>query len=249
MRAAFWIASGDYVKEAYQSIRQFKQIMPDIDAWLACPDKCRRGPADHLLRLPKREQKFWYLDSTHYYNIVYWKLMTEGYNRLLAFDVDTYLVLPIYDLFNILDMGFNLLYSHAAARETCKTVAEIPESFPEPNIGVMAFTDHPRVGALFNQWFLLYKDHSHVYGNNDQGPLREALWLDKGNVRSYVIPHEYNCRFRAVTQARLDVKCLHGRCWSYPEVARRLNSVKGFRIWSRRNFIPFKRDWLKRHRR
>ena len=148
--------------------------------------------------------------------------------RLLYLDSDTYLIEEIPDLFGMLDR-FDFAAAHAPGRSTAHSVCAIPDTFPEVNIGVIAMRNNEPVRRLWQDTSRRLSECFATYGNNDQAPLREALW-NNSEVRLAILPPEYNCRFRFGTFVRGRVKILHGR-GQYRKVAASINSRTGMRTW------------------
>lgn len=224
---AFWIASGNrYAEEARKSMESLKRHMPDLHCCLCTTEKVSHKAFDSVMKLDKREHRYWYLDSVRYFNQV---LRETEAKRLLYLDTDTYVCEDILDLFALLDR-FDFVGAHAPGRQTANTVNDLPAAFPEINVGVQVFRNAPIVEALFRGWQARYEATPKLYGNNDQGALREALWNWTG--RLYVLPPEYNMRWQFGGFARYPVKILHGR-GDHEAVAQKLNAKAGMRGWDR----------------
>lgn len=148
--------------------------------------------------------------------------------RLLYLDSDTYVIDPVPELWELLER-FDLAAAHAPGRQTAPTVERIPETFPEFNIGVIAQRNNGPVKRLWRDVLGRITTHFDNYGNNDQAPLREALWNNQ-EVRLAVLPPEYNCRFNFGTFVTGRVKILHGR-GDFARVAASLNAQVGMRTW------------------
>lgn len=208
--------------------------MPNLRRVLCTPDNAAKEGFDEVLRLSPRRYQYWYQDSVHYFNDA---LVRLGAKRLLYLDTDTYVCDNLSDLFEMLER-YDFVGAHAPARSTTNTVGRIPPSFPEINIGVLAFRNAPVVEALFRGWEARYDEHPNVYKNNDQGPLREALWHWPG--RLYVLPPEYNMRWGFGGFAAYKVKVLHGRPWktTYEAIEARMNAKGGMRGWHRGEIDP-----------
>lgn len=213
--AVFWIASPDHHHEARQSMASVARCMPDLP--------------QTLFDVRERQHSLWYLD--------YVRLMNEAlklpYDRLLFLDTDTYMIEPVPEIFEILDW-FDIASTIAPARVISPTSFYIPASFAEYNTGVLAFQNSAATKTLFWLWYETYKDNPDLYGENDQAPLREAIW--KWSGRPYVLPFEYNCRFGFGGQAAGPIKILHGRSNDMAGLAARINSDTGIRGWRRGDF-------------
>jgi len=76
--------------------------------------------------------------------------------------------------------------------------------------------------------------HKKSFKNTNQRPLREAIWTDETGLQFYVLPTEYNLRFRTGGWVSQKVKILHGRSdkLSYQEVEAIVNERAGrMRSW------------------
>lgn len=215
MATAFWIADGAYIRWAKKSQESVLAAMPELTTKIFMPG----------VNLPLRRHEFWYLDSVRYFNIVLYRTTDD---RLLYMDADTFMCEPIWDMLDLLDK-FDLVGTHAPGRRT--TYADVVPAFPEINVGVMAIKVNEETKSLFSSWLNKYIANPDRYGNNDQGPLREALWEWHG--RLYVAPPEYNMRWQFGGFARYPVKVLHGRCKDYNAICKKLNETIDMRGWNR----------------
>lgn len=225
---AFWVASGQrYIKEARRSAHRFSEVMPDIPRWLITPKQAETGVFDGVMVVKDRESDLWYLDSVRYFNAA----LGLPFDKLLYLDTDTFIIDPIYDFIELLDR-FDLVGTHAPGRRTCPGNGKLPDAFCEINVGVMTFWNDINVSNLFYDWLNRYQKNKELYGNNDQGALREALWYS--DLQFYIAPPEYNCRFTFGGFARERVKVLHGRpeTMDYREIAERINhNAREMRTW------------------
>ena len=230
-RAVIYIASGQqYIDEARVSARSINGQYPCI---LCTPDVSEAEGFDSVLNLTYRQFDYWYLDEVNYLNFVFDRLI--NYDRLLLLDTDTYVCGVLTDFFTVLDR-FDIAGTHAIARETQNIRDDIPASFPELHVGAISFNRSDTVAKLFGLWFELYRSNPKFYKNNDQGPLREALWKSN-DVRPGILPGEFCFRFRWGGLIGREVRVLHGREYgksSYEEIAEEVNSGKGPRVYKRR---------------
>lgn len=227
MDIAFWIATDNYIEEAARSAASLKRHMPNLKRILCTPNKNVKRPIfDEILQLEQRKHEFWYLDSARYFNHVLHEIEAR---RLLYLDTDTFVCDDLSDIFVLLDR-FDFVAAHAPGRCTTDTMENIPQAFPEINLGVNAFRKAPIVESLFRGWHVRYQANPTVFRNNDQGALREALWNWTG--RLYILPPEYNMRWGFGGFARYKVKVLHGR-GNYEAVEKKLNGEIVMRGWAR----------------
>jgi hypothetical protein len=226
MDAAVWIASEGYIDDATCSATSLREIMPDMDRILVTDGNQLPEIFTHGLKMPDRQFEHWYHDSCLWYNLALEQF--DMYERLVFFDTDTYIAYSFQDMLEVLDR-YDILAVHGAARHTAPTVEALPDAFPELEIGVMAVRNNERVKKLFAQWLALYDDHPEVYGENDQGPLREALWNNQ-EVKLYVLPAEYHCRWPFGAQVCGYIRVLHSRAGDQPAMAEIFNETGRMRL-------------------
>jgi len=223
MTIAFWIAHGQsYISEAAASAASFKLHNPHV-ATMLWADESTNG-FDFYTRIERTDEP-WYLFST--------SVFCDAVNNihddtLLYFDTDTRTLANLDDLIELIGR-FDVVGAHAPARLTAPTIEPVPDAFPELNIGVLGLHNTEAVRAMTLNWLMMYRMFVDVYGNNDQAPLREALWYS--DVSVYVMPPEYNCRFGFGGFAAYPVKVLHNRGYSFERAAEYLNAQAGMRVW------------------
>ena len=226
---AFWIADGNYINVAKQSMASLKRHIGtspsgmDIQCVLGSPQDA--GGFDSFVKLTPRKHEFWYQDSVRYFGEMLEALHDE---ELMYLDCDTYACGPMNEVFELLER-FDFVGAHAPLRETTRT-RSAPKAFPEINVGVLVFKNNWKVENLFREWGVWYEKYSEFYGNNDQGPLRDALWNWDG--RLYVMPPEYNCRWIFGGFAAYEVRMLHGM-GNHQQACNKLNERRGMRGWKR----------------
>lgn len=231
--AVVYIAGGiSYCQDAEVSCNSVKLHNSDIPCILATDAKYNIPPIyDRIVEMPIRSHpNRWYLDSTRYC-VEALKALSSDYDALLFLDTDTYCAAPLDDLFRLSER-FDICMSHGVMRQTTGAVNDIPDAFPEHEIGVMLVQTNARVSNLFIDWLELYESHAQVYGNNDQGPLRDAIWMNK-NINMYVIPEEYHARWGFGCCVVSKVRILHSRSPEYPnsKAAAEINSYGGRRLF------------------
>lgn len=206
------------------SAESVARTMPQLERHLFCEQvESVEKIFTHKHRI-QRTTSPWYVDLSRF--------VVEGLEilpeRLLYLDSDTYVIDPVPELWDLLKR-FDLAAAQAPGRQTAPTLEPISAAFPEFNIGVIIQRNNERVRRLWREVLTRITTHFDRYGNNDQAPLREAIWND-GDLRVAVLPPEYNCRFNFGTFVTGRVKILHGR-GNYRAVADSLNSQIGMRTW------------------
>lgn len=229
-RAAFWVLSGSrFVAEATQSAASVARHMPDLARILFVADgrPADLAPFTHVHDLPARQDDLWYVDCSRY--VAYAVEQLRKYDQLLYLDADTYACRPFPELFRLLEK-FDIAAAHNPGCEPTGSVYNLPHSFPEPNIGVIPFRN---TGKLLNFWRDVAERHAHhrdVYGNNDQGPFRDALWDNVFGIQLVTFPHEFNCRITVGAAVSEPVRILHAHLADPEAVAELANSRVGVRM-------------------
>ena len=203
---AVWIAWGTpYIREAAASAKLVKEQMPDVTTCLFTSGGFEEG-FDRVGTVSQR-RGLWYT------TLVCWcyeslSMIPDG-EKVLYFDTDTYVIAPLYDVYALLDK-YDIVGAHAPVRFTQPLTpmpVEIPDAFPEINVGVLAFNNNDTVKELFSDW--QFRQVSGKYENNDQRSLRAALW--ESDAKLYILPPEYNFRFGFGGFLGRKAKVLHGR--------------------------------------
>ena len=236
---AFWISTENYHEEAARSAVDLATHMPNVARVLFSPDQYRGSEFTHSVLLPPEMGPYWYMDSIKYFNIAFDAL--GGFDRLMYLDSDVNVIAPIPELFDMLPR-FDVVGVMGSRRITGAVHGDLPQAFPEFEIGVTLFRTNERVKRLFEKWLELHKSHPDIYGNNDQRSFREALWLCE-DLKIGTVPCEYGLRWPFGVFMSLPVKVLHGRPLgpAYPDsptlddVKRIVNEHYDMRIWSPRS--------------
>lgn len=179
-RGFVYAATGaGYVDLAVASARSLRAQTPDAEIDLFTDVECGADVFTRVVRLedPWRRSK---IDA----------MIRSRFERTVFLDCDTYVLLPLDDVFDLLDR-FDLALAHdpwrAHPENSIFWNVALPNVFPQFNSGVIAFTDRPAVRDLFRRWrqVVLEEDHK-----RDQRSLRELLWAS--DLRLATLPPEYN---------------------------------------------------------
>lgn len=201
-----WMVDGkEYVAEAERSANSVAEHMPQLEQIIGVPET--------------RAHEDWFLESTYLLRAALGD-MPEG-ERVLWLDSDTYMLESVPELFEMLDK-YDLVFSHAPGHRTAATLARVPDSFPEPQIGVIAMRNTKAMRAF---WEDVYQRQTMGIAT-DQAAMREALW-ENDSIRYAVIPCEYDFRFQFGGQIRDRVKILHGHApnvETYEAIGRSVNA-------------------------
>lgn len=212
--AAVWVVDDAHQNEAQQSQERLKALMPYVDV---------------LSLKPQGNYAGWY---ARYVQALI-DTLDMPYERFIFFDSDTWLVEAIPDVYEVLD-HYPIAGVHAPARWTCPTTTPIPDAFPELNTGILGYANTDAVRELFKRWLELLVYCLDAFGDNDQGPLRVALW--ELNTPIWIMPPEYNCRFGFGGFAGSPVKVLHERGTNFKIAAQIVNQSNTMRVWRGTDF-------------
>lgn len=239
-RAVFYICNdgdgGRFVREAICSARSAQHYLR-LPCFLFLAGNVNEDTSafDRVYSLPAQRGPFWYLDSTRYFNQAVAEL--SDYHQLLYLDVDTHVCCPCSEMF-ILLQNFDMAIGLSASRDAIESALGTPASFSTRQIGVNLFRNDEWVRAFLAYWLELYERHWRIYDNNDEAPMRDALYTDK-NLHWVGLPPEYCLRFDFGAWVVGKVRILHGRRGgistdraSLAEVADEINSHTGMRIWN-----------------
>lgn len=232
-KAIIYIASGKkYIDEAARSA---ESINGPYSLVLCTPDDIPIKDSicfSDVLSLPKLNTGYWYLDLVNYLNLAFDQLY-PSIEQILLLDTDTYICGELSDFFTVLER-FDIAGTQAIGRETMVHRDDIPASFPELHVGALAFNRNDAIKHLFKEWLRVYKANPEFYGNNDQGPLREALWKQR-SIKLGILPAEFCFRYRWGGMVNGQVRVLHGRenNTPYEEVAKAVNG-NGIRVYGKR---------------
>ncbi|GAG22938.1 unnamed protein product [marine sediment metagenome] len=204
-------------------------------------EKTSKEGFDRVAMLPPRVGKHWFLDSVRYFGIVFDLL--EGYDTCLFMDSDLNFIEPFPELFRMTER-FDVVAAMGSRRITVPTVETIPPCFPEYELGLILFRRNAIVRKFFDEWQRLHFTYHDVYGNNDQGSFREAVW-NTPDLKIDRIPDEYALRWPFGVFMSHTVKILHGReeidrnihpeACSLDNVRNIVNEHTEMRVWSPRS--------------
>lgn len=225
-RALVWIADGpNYAREVQENVKSFERVVPQLDRFFYTDQS---GISGFTRTFPfVRQSDYFYLDSVRTMGQSLRDL--QDYGQIMFLDTEVYCALDFTDIFDILHR-VDLVGTHGMMRSTTPSLENIPRSFTELEIGAMAINNNDRVKAFFQGWYDLYVQNADFYGNNDQGPLREALWKSPG-FQFYVTTPEYHCRWGWGVAVSGPVRLFHCRNMDQVEVARQINEKSGIRVW------------------
>ena len=133
------------------------------------------------------------------------------YDETLFLDTDTFIGAPLDDCWKLLEQFDIAFSSDRGYVDRFPAETGVPDSFKEPNLGVVFYRRSDEMDRLFNESLKTYDKFSNTDVNffNDQTPFRIALYYS--TLRFSILTDEDNCRF--TNYGKLNGKCrvLHGR--------------------------------------
>lgn len=221
------VATGEsYAREAMLAIGSLRQVMPDsnVCVFTNIPDvfPSNLGVETRQIDAPQ----FSYIDKIRF-------LGQSPFEATIFIDTDCWVCGDLSDLFEILEK-FDIAIAHAPKRHARSCMEDgglryipegVPASFPQPNTGVIAFRNTPKVSALFADWLAEYERQMANYPRpgHDQPALQKVLY--ESDVRVATLAPEYNMRSPYPHMISDEVKIIHGRAEDYPALVHVLNKT------------------------
>jgi hypothetical protein len=189
-RGVLYVATGErFCRATIGAAESVREHSPELDihafcdaagAELIADDAKRVGFTVGIIEDPHIRSKVDYMGKS-------------PFDHSLFLDVDTRACAPLAEVLDLLGR-FDVALSHAHRRNHPNTLQdwtlELPDSFPQFNSGVFAYTKAPTVLALLEEWRRCYQEAGF---KKDQVTLRELLW--KSDLRIATLPPEYNVRY------------------------------------------------------
>lgn len=213
-RCVVYVAAGDerFRDEAKWSLASLRRFMPDLPAILltdAVP--ASPGGFDEIVHVDNSFAKFrvgarpwrepgWLTRIDAIVSMI----ETGAYERVLFLDADVEITGDISGVFEALDR-FDVAAAHAPLRNN-EFAADIPDAFPELNLGLVALRKSPSVLEMLRAWRALYLAQPDWW-YHDQATFRRAVW--SADVRLATLPPEFNVR-PARFGGRAVPRVLHG---------------------------------------
>jgi len=138
-------------------------------------------------------------------------MRASPYDETLFLDTDTFIGSPMDDCWELLKY-FDLAFAGDRGYvDRFPAGTNVPDSFKEPNLGVVFFRRSDEMVQLFDETLKLYDTFSNTDPHffNDQTPFRIALYYSK--LRFSILTDEDNCRFTNYGKLNGKVRVLHGR--------------------------------------
>jgi hypothetical protein len=185
-------------------------------------------------------------------------MCASPYIQTLFLDTDTFIGDNLDDCWQLLDY-FDLAFAGDRGYvDNFPQDSGVPDSFKEPNMGVVFYRLSEELISVFDESLKLYDKFAKADSKffNDQVPFRIALYSSK--LRFYVLTDEYNCRFANYGKLNGKLRVLHGRLesgkfdfWTLSRILDRLNTTTVPRVFAAGTVIalwPRRIKWIKKYR-
>lgn len=228
-KGVIYYATGEkHISEAVRSAESLKQHLPEISITLFSPERPTSSCFDNHISIQNHSEPL--LDYISY-------LKKTPYDKTLFLDTDTYICGDISSVFDLLD-EFDIAAAHDPVRHSSRYDPNVPETFPSFCTGVIPYRQTQDVFDFFTEWENLYRDYAENISErlyspsgstyaNDCPLFREALYYS--DLRSNILPDEYNCKFLYPGYAQLKIKILHIHHSNPQEIAKVANEHAGMR--------------------
>jgi len=185
-------------------------------------------------------------------------MRASPYIQTLFLDTDTFIGDNLDDCWQLLE-NFDLAFAgDRGYKDNFPQDSGVPDSFKEPNLGVVFYRLSEELMSVFDGSLKLYDKFAKADSKffNDQVPFRILLYSSK--LRFYVLTDEYNCRFSNYGKLNGKLRVLHGRSGSgkfddrtLSRILDRLNTTTVPRVFAAGTVIalwPGRFKWLKKYR-
>ena len=216
-----------YKREALTAVARLGEVMPDIPILIYGDWEPEEIPG--LVEYRKIENPdFEFTDKTK-------RLAESPFQRTIFFDTDTWVVEPIYDVFDLL-AKFDIVgvYENTLLHDK---VDGIPSAYPEINTGMVGYRKTPEVWNFLDDVVRTYEDIK-SWAAGDQTAFRMCLY--HSDLRLHVLSSEYNCQIRTAGALMGKVKVIHARNIALATSAKRINRRIGRRVYVASLFRGFR---------
>jgi hypothetical protein len=202
-RGVLYIGTGArHFTEALRSARSLRGHMPDVPIALMTDQPDVPDVFDMVINVQPGPYPF--ADKIRF-------LEQTPFMHTLFLDSDTLVCAPLDDLFTLLerfDLAIAFDYKHMDW-----TLPGVPQSFPEPNSGVIAYRQSCRMTAFFAAWAQEYgtmlAQATPEDGIGDQTAMRRPLY--ESDLRLMILPQQYHTRYLTMGVLVGKAHIVHGR--------------------------------------
>lgn len=203
--------------EVNRAVQRIREVMPDIHITVYSQHDVI--DSDYYVKIARMHIPG--VDLPPYpHQGFYWKVKNAGLGVCetnIFMDTDTWLVKPIYEVFEMIESG---KYHIAACHDATQFNRGVPKCFPSLNTGFIAYDSSAESKELFALWWKYFVDRDSVW--DDQPAFQSALY-DSG-ISFCAMHPEYNLRFIFPVCVWGEVMMLHGRTNdNYQDIADELN--------------------------
>jgi Nucleotide-diphospho-sugar transferase len=213
-----YVATGDrYVREAANSARTVKVLMPDVPIAIATD----------LVSLAETLGVFDQIDElrkpSHSFQDKIEPMRNPPFERTLFLDTDTVLIQDCREIFTTLEK-YDLAVCHEYYREEY-AFEDVTRSFPSLNTGVICFRRSTAWSSFVDEWEAKHVGDYGKFQANDQPAFRWALF--NSDLRVFILPNEYNFRpsYPCFIGGFSSIKILHDRNIYAQQIGFYLNRV------------------------
>jgi hypothetical protein len=187
----------DILDEAKMSAKSIRENMPEANIALITDEEIETDLFDivKIVDDPSRgfEDKLKYIEPI--------------FDKTLYIDTDTYFTDDVSEIFEILD-NYDVAAAHAAKRDPPQ--ADVPDAYPPFNAGVIAMRKNDNLRQFLQEWKSNTNEMKETReGMTDQEGLHRTLY--ESEIKTAVLPSEYNVRIPFQGYLISKAKILHGR--------------------------------------
>lgn len=227
-----YVATGKkYLDEAIFSVAHLKKHHPDVPiaVYTDEPDyiKAKSSDFDHIIVVDK--PFFSWRDKL--------LMRNTPFEKTIFVDTDTLCIMPMYELFDLLDNFEMLINSNAEGYQNQIDNKYTNSAFPEFNTGLICFRKSLLMEKkFFERWEELYVKYESIKLPEDQVSFR--VLISTGLIKYCWIPAAYNFFIYFPAYTAIPVRLMHGRPFEkLIEIGEKINEThKLTDAWNRTYF-------------
>ncbi|WP_049982658.1 hypothetical protein [Halorubrum sp. BV1] len=226
----------EFFEEAVESANRLREVGIDYPIAIITNQEQEEDCFDEVLPVDKTVK-----NRQDWLSVRLENLDRTPFERTVYLDTDTWVVDKdaLSDLFELLER-FDVIAPDETGRrldiyrpESESTLPEVraPDAFPMLHAGIFGFKRSDTTDELLEKWEEIFDRHLSEWDelDNDQPAFREAIY--QTNVNVGLISPEYRFRIPFPQYVVGEVKIIHGRAPNIPEIASKINSDTGRRIY------------------
>lgn len=220
-----------YVEQAIVSAKSFKRQMPDIPICLFTDKKelCLVAEESNIFSKVIFQNA---LGLSEYRSMKFVAILNSPFEKSLFVDTDTYLLAPIYEVFELLDGNDVLMTIDPRDSNGLKLDNQIISGPAPYNGGFIVYNNTRKVISVFETWRREY-ELGYISYPKDQLSLFSTLF--QSNLRIFVLPNLYNFRTPYPAVLNGNVKLIHGHhsLKEFIHLSRIINRSSKLRVYSK----------------